>query len=370
MEAVTAEELKHATLLSELPEDALAELATGATRAEHAAGQVIFRFGDPGDTCHIVRKGLIRLVTPRDDGTELVLATMSPGDTFGELAVLDPGPRTASAIAIDRSETILIDGVGFGLILDDYPEAAKHMLGELARSITIARNELADQNTILDLRVKERTRDLHESQLEIIRRLSKAAEFRDDDTGMHITRISRFCATLAKAIGFDDDACELILYAAPMHDIGKIGIPDRVLLKPGKLDPDEWTIMKKHPLLGAEMLDGATSQVMRLAKGIARAHHEKWDGTGYPDGLKAEEIPVMARICAIADVFDALTSERPYKKAWPMGDALDIIQKDAGVHFDPNFAPIFVGLGEDQLRQIRENPGEPPMNIKSAPDRT
>ncbi|HWL65640.1 MAG TPA: HD domain-containing phosphohydrolase, partial [Actinomycetota bacterium] len=343
--------LARSDLLGALPPAALEELAGHVRLNEYRAGQVIFREGDLGDSLHIVRSGLVKVVRPGAEGREVTLSTMGPGKTFGELAVLDPAPRSASVVAIDLTHTIEISKAELEELLDRDPGLSRQLLATMARSLTVAKEEVTKQNQVLDLKVQERTQELQESQLEVIRRLGRAAEFRDDDTGLHISRMSRFCARLAAEAGFTDQDCELLLQAAPMHDIGKIGIPDRVLLKPGKLDDEEWEIMKTHPMLGAELLSGATSKVMQLAQGIARAHHEKWNGKGYPDGLKYEDIPILARICTISDVFDALISERPYKNAWTVDDALELIDKQAGEDFDPHLAKLFVGL-EPDLRDI------------------
>lgn len=182
--------------------------------------------------------------------------------------------------------------------------------------------------------------ELKASRLQIVQCLGKAAEYRDNETGMHIIRMSYYSKILALAAGYSEAAAEELLHAAPMHDVGKIGIPDAVLLKPGKLDADEWAVMQQHAAMGAEILGEHSSGVLRLAAKIALCHHEKWNGSGYPRGLVGEEIPHAARIVALADVFDALTSERPYKKAWSVEDALALIKEESGKHFDPELAAL------------------------------
>ena len=196
-------------------------------------------------------------------------------------------------------------------------------------------------NKMLDERVKERTRELNETRLEVIRRLGLAAEFRDNETGYHIIRMSKFSQIIARTYGLGEARAELILNASPMHDIGKIGIPDQILLKPGKLDKQEWEIMKTHAAIGAEILSGHDSELMVMASTIALYHHEKFDGSGYPNGLSGTDIPISARIVALSDVFDALTSERPYKKAWPVEKAVEEIKKCSGSHFDPELVIAF-----------------------------
>jgi response regulator RpfG family c-di-GMP phosphodiesterase len=289
----------------------------------------------------IIRKGLVKILHVGATPEQGTLSTMGPGEVFGELAVIDPAPRSATAMAIDVTETIEVPKGNVDKVLDASPEAARRMLGSLARSLTVAKEQLAQQNEILDLKVRERTRDLRETQLEVIRRLGRAAEFRDDDTGLHIYRMSRACVLLAKAAGLSERDCELLLEAAPMHDVGKIGIADEILLKPGRLEPEEFEIMKSHTTIGSELLSGSSSPVMQMAQVIALSHHEKWDGSGYPQGLKGEDIPLLARICCVCDVFDALISERPYKKAWTVAEAAAEIEKSAGTHFDPHLADLF-----------------------------
>ncbi len=205
----------------------------------------------------------------------------------------------------------------------------------------LAHRVLHDQKDVLEQMVRERTEELHHTRLQVVQRLGMAAEYRDEETGNHILRMSHICALLAKEIGWDDNQCDLILNASPMHDIGKIGIPDAILLKPGRFEPEEWEIMKTHATIGAQLLDGDDSDLMRMARDIARSHHEKWDGSGYPNGLSGEQIPVAGRIAALADVFDALTSERPYKKAWAIEEAVELIQQNSGKHFDPLLVEVF-----------------------------
>ena len=189
-----------------------------------------------------------------------------------------------------------------------------------------------------------RMEELRETRLQIVQRLGRAAEYKDNETGMHVIRMSHFSQLLALAAGCSPAWAEDLLNAAPMHDVGKIGIPDAVLRKPGPLDADEWATMRRHPEIGAEIIGEHPSGVLQLAREIALAHHEKWDGSGYPRGLAGEAIPLSARIVAIADVFDALTTRRPYKEPWPVQDALDHITAQAGQHFDPALVPLFVPL--------------------------
>ncbi len=191
--------------------------------------------------------------------------------------------------------------------------------------------------------------EIKELSLEIIFRLAKAAEYRDEHTGYHIQRVSHYCVAIGTYLGLDNEALEVLKYASPLHDIGKLGIPDAILLKPGALTKEEWEIMKLHTTIGAQILSGSKIRYLKAAEKIALYHHEKWDGTGYPEGLKGEKIPLFARITAIADVFDALTTDRPYRKALSVEDALQIIKNERGSHFDPQIVDIFFKIKEEIL---------------------
>lgn len=213
--------------------------------------------------------------------------------------------------------------------------------------------QVRDQNVILEERVRERTRELEETRMEVVRRLAIAAEYKDNETGLHVVRMSKVAKVLALAIGMSEEDAELILHAAPMHDIGKIGIADDILLKPGKLTPEERTIMMEHSRIGAEILGEHEWPLMQMARIVALTHHEKWDGTGYPKGLNGADIPLVGRICAIADVFDALTSDRPYKTGWPIDEAVNFIKEQSGQHFDPELVDKFLEC-LPEITHIRE----------------
>jgi putative two-component system response regulator len=194
--------------------------------------------------------------------------------------------------------------------------------------------------------------ELRQTRLEIIRRLGLAAEYKDNETGLHVIRMSYLSRILGQAAGMSHIQVDNLFNAAPMHDIGKIGTPDAVLLKKGALDPGEWAIMRNHSAIGASILGEHPSELMQMAHRIAITHHEKWDGTGYPNGLKGTGIPIEGRIVAIADVFDALTSERPYKSAWTVEAALAFLEEKSGSHFDPTLVTLFLGL-EPEIREIK-----------------
>jgi putative two-component system response regulator len=184
--------------------------------------------------------------------------------------------------------------------------------------------------------------ELKRTRLQIIQRLGRAAEYKDNETGMHVMRMSHYSKVIALAYGHSAKDADALFLAAPMHDVGKIGIPDSIMLKPGKLTPEEIAIMQKHPEIGAEILGESDSDLIELAKVVAMTHHEKWDGTGYPKQLKGKDIPIEGRIVALADVFDALTSVRPYKEAWTVEKAIEFITSQKAQHFDPELVDLFV----------------------------
>ncbi len=205
--------------------------------------------------------------------------------------------------------------------------------------------ELYSLRQELEEKVMLRTREIEDTKLQIIRILGRAAEFKDNETGMHVIRMSHYSRLIAQVLAPDDQKwVDLIFKAAPMHDIGKIGVPDHILQKEGSLNEEEWSIMKGHPSFGAMILGDDRSELLRLARQIALAHHEKYDGTGYPKGLKGKEIPLSARIVTIADVFDALTTKRPYKEAWDIETTLKYMEENAGKHFDPEIFEVFKSI--------------------------
>ena len=251
-------------------------------------------------------------------------------------------------------------------------EIMDHTLGKVMERAKLVLENRNYQDHLEEL-VRQRTEEVEQARRQIMQRLSRAAEYKDDETGHHVIRVGEMSALLAKAMGLSEKQCELLRECAPLHDIGKIGIPDHVLLKPGRLDAEEWDIMRKHCVFGCEILgplaskeeatrtcsdpasicETAENEYLRLARILALCHHEKWDGSGYPLGLKGEEIPLEARIVAVVDVYDALTSDRPYKKAMSVEQSLGILREGAGRHFDPRVVDAvlrsrdaFVAIGE------------------------
>lgn len=215
-----------------------------------------------------------------------------------------------------------------------------------------------DKKGVLEEMVRKRTAEVIQSRLEIVQRLGRASEYRDNETGRHILRMSHSAALLAKQIGWSKERCDLMLYASPMHDLGKIGISDTIMLKPARLTDEERAIMETHTTIGADILSGSNNELLETARIIALTHHERWDGSGYPRKLSGEEIPMEGRVAAVVDVFDALTSIRPYKKAWPIEEAVEDMRKNSGTHFDPKLVDHFMKIMPGIL-QIRERFSEP-----------
>ena len=211
---------------------------------------------------------------------------------------------------------------------------------------------LLNQNSELERLVHERTRQLQLNQLETVRRLGQAAEYRDDQTGTHIVRVSQAAGRLARALGQSEDFISAIGHAAQLHDLGKLAIPDSILLKPGRLTDEEMQAMRQHVALGAQILAGSECPILSMAEQIARYHHERWDGKGYLEGLEGLQIPLCARILSVVDVFDALTSERPYKRAWTHAEALAEIERGRGTQFDPDLVDEFLRVAEE-IYQIK-----------------
>ena len=289
----------------------------------------------------------------------ILLDLMMPElDGFGVMARLCSFENTAPIIVLTALDDTDSRHRAFAAGARDYltkPFTAEEMHARVHNLLLahLSQQKLSQENIALDEAVRQRTEDLERSKLEALKLLGRAAEYRDNETGLHVVRMAKFSQIIAIAAVMDNNKAEQLLHAAPMHDIGKIGIPDSILLKPGRLDEKEWEVMKTHATIGAEILQQGDSDVLRLAAEIAITHHEKWDGSGYPHGLVGEAIPLSGRIIAIADVFDALTSERPYKKVWPIEKAVELIQSEEGKHFDPRLVKLFLTV-LPEIIEIRE----------------
>ncbi len=273
----------------------------------------------------------------------ILLDIMMPEiDGYQVCKALKSQPNTAHIPVIFVTAKIAPEDEIKGLELGAVDYLTKPITPAIALQRVKTHLALYDQQRTLYEKVKEQTEEINQGKLETIHSLGRAAEFKDNETGMHVKRMSHYCYILARSMGFNEQDAETLRDAAPMHDVGKIGIPDRVLLKPGKLDAEEWQIMQRHVEYGVEILGQFNdSTLMKVAIDIAQNHHEKWNGLGYPRGIAGQEIPLSARIAAVADVFDALTSERPYKAAWDIERAVSLLQEEKGQHFDPDVVDHF-----------------------------
>lgn len=292
----------------------------------------------------VATRGMKALEIARSMPVDIILldVMMPEMDGFETCRLLkeDPLTRRIPVIFVTARGEVNDESTGFSCGGVDY--ITKPIRASVVRARIKTHLALYDQNRALEYRVQERTAELNETRLEILHRLGRAAEYKDNETGMHVIRMSSYCKIIGREYGLPDDETELLFNVSPMHDIGKIGIPDRVLLKPGRLDENERKIIETHCNIGREIIGSHRSELLHAAAIVAYTHHEKWDGSGYPEGLRGIEIPIFSRILAIADVFDALTSERPYKCAWTIDEAVAEIRKCSGTHFDPALIEVFI----------------------------
>jgi CHASE2 domain-containing sensor protein len=264
----------------------------------------------------------------------LLAALMAPGAGVAWLVI--------AQLAFNRGWVLPVAAPLFALALGTVVTIGAGYAAERRR-----RRHVAQRNEALEEAVRERTSELRETQLEIINRLAAVTESRDETTGLHLGRIGRLCEQLGVALGLSPAEAETLRHASLLHDVGKVAVPDAILTKPGPLSDEEWVVMREHAAAGAAMLAGSRAPVMRMAEEIALTHHERWDGAGYPARLTGEAIPLVGRICAVCDVFDALRSERPYKQPWPLEEALDELRRERGRHFDPVVVDAFLDMVGD-----------------------
>ena len=356
-------DLKSATIL--VVDDEPANVVLIETILNSHGYEQVYSTQDPTQVLGLYRQHDIALIL-----LDINMPVMDGYDVMAQLKALD-GSDLPPILVLTAQHSQNFRQRAFDAGARDYVTKPFDVNELLSRVRNLLQAELAQQymrkqNDILDQRVSERTQalqvaqqQLHDSRLQVVRRLGRAAEFRDNETGLHIIRMSKIAALLGRAAGMNEEECDLLLNAAPMHDIGKIGIPDEILLKPGRFELDEWRIMQSHAQIGADILSGDDSNLLVMAAEIALTHHEKWDGSGYPRGLKGKEIPLVGRLCALADVFDALTSKRPYKPAWSEADALEYLVGESGRHFDPDLVEHFLALFPKiaSIRKMHSEPG-------------
>ena len=291
--------------------------------------------------------------------------------TIAETAALSEAPRDTVRF---RNRYRAVDGRYVWLEWSATASPSEGVIHAVARDISVqceAEQQLANNAHVLEVKVARRTQELEAARAETLQRLALAAEFHDDDTSRHTERVGVTAAEIAARLGLDAEQVQLVREAAPLHDVGKLAISDMILLKRGKLTDEEYEIMKTHAALGARLLSGSSSRELRMAATIAETHHERWDGAGYPAGLAGEAIPLVGRIVTVADVFDALTHDRPYKRAWPVERAIAEIRRGAGSQFDPRVVAAFLAVCADNGTlppdgpQQRPPSGRPPRRLRS-----
>ncbi|MCL2915408.1 response regulator [Shewanella corallii] len=310
------------------------DISTNLTLCKKILGQAGYR------TC-FAQSGHEALERAKAENPDLILLdVMMPGmDGYEVCRILknDKQTRHIPVVFLTALEDESDETEGFAVGAVDYilkPISAPRLLARVRNQLSLVRMEL-----------------LEKTQRLIVEKLGRAAEYKDNETGFHVIRMSHYSRILALALGLPECQADLLFHAAPMHDVGKIGTPDYILLKQDKLSPEEWEIMKQHPAIGADIIGEHPIPLLQSAREIALTHHEKWDGSGYPRGLKGEEIPLFGRIVAIADVFDALASRRPYKRGWSLDDTCKRLKDDAGTHFDPELVEVF--LRPDTLAKVK-----------------
>lgn len=342
----------------ELLADLLAPLGYEVRLAENGQRALELVGNDPPDVI------LLDVMMPDLDGFEVARRIKSDKTAQGipvvmvtalnsvedRVKALQAGANDFLSKPVDRLE--LEATVGSQMQVKAYHDFMKNYQIKLEAEVARRTEELS--TTLLKLK---------RASLDTIMRLARAAEYKDEDTGSHILRMSSYAAVVARHLGLGETVAQWILYAAPMHDVGKIGIPDEILLKPGKLNDAEWVIMRTHTTIGASILSGAKAGYLKLAEIIALTHHERWDGQGYPNGLKGNQTPLVGRITAITDVFDALTTKRPYKDAFPLEKAYAIIREGRGSHFDPEVVDAFFAV-EQEILAIKEKYGDDELNLE------
>lgn len=346
-------ELENKSALSILIVDDEALVRDILARYLTAEGYCCHTACDAISAMHILREHSIDLVTtdmnmPGVSGVELLEQIRN---TYPDIAVLMLTGCGETSTAINA----LTKGA-FAYLLK--PVQRKELIFQVLQGIerSLLRKERKRYTEELEYRVQEQTHALRHAHEETIHRLVAASSYRDEETGSHIRRTGLFSEALARAAGWSKNECDLIRMAAPMHDVGKIGIPDAILRKPGRLTPEEYEVMKRHTAIGADMLRGSTSPILKLACEIAQHHHERWDGSGYPAGISRESIPESARILAIVDVYDALSHDRVYRPAMQEEEVIKILQQGSGSHFDPGLLGMFFGILEEIQEIADANP--------------
>lgn len=322
--------------------------------------------GKAGYRCREAEDVPHALAALAEEPADLVLCDIQmPGASGLDLVkTLRPRIPDTSVLMVSSSEDAetaieCLQQGAFGYVLK--PFQPREILVQVNGALRRRMLEIAfrDREAQLAQKVREQTVEIRNSREEISFRLIAASEHRDNETGQHVRRIGLFAAEMARLLGWDEDHLETLQAAAPMHDIGKIGVPDAILQKPGSLTEEEWVVMKRHTTMGATILKGSTVPFIQMGARISVGHHEKWDGTGYPKGLSGEQIPIEARITTLVDVYDALSNRRHYKDPWPEDQVIGLIRKNRGAHFDPDLVDLFLAHLDRFRAILLSNPDEP-----------
>ena len=313
---------------------------------------IVLREGERSSALYVIKNGTARAVSSDNDGHEVEHNVLRPGDHFGEMSFIDDEPRSVTVVTSEKSDLLIIPREPFKKILSTHPDISFTLMKGLSRNLRKATRHIEDLIFVVS------HQELHNAHLDTLGRLVMAAEYKDEYTGEHIARVSGYSGFIAQELGLPEQDALDIRHAALMHDIGKIGIPEHILLKPGKLTDDEFAIIKTHPLIGAKILSNPQSNLLKYAHQVALSHHERFDGSGYPYGLSGEVIPLAARIVGLADTFDALISKRPYQAACPVEAAFDVLKKERGKHFDPVIVDVFLAHREKIIALKEELTGK------------
>ncbi len=345
------EAMRHTSLLSAIPDDLLVQLAERATDRQFVRGDFVCRDGEYSNSLYLIIAGEVDIIKDLRDG-ELILARLGAGQPFGEMGLIDDSPRSASVrVASDSLQVLELSRDDVVNLLQTHPGVLFEMVKLLNQRL---RQMDIDHAQIMQAKIDELAESnqrLQKSYDDTLLALSQALDLRDQSSGGHLQRVTAYSLLIAEQLNLPPEGVESLRLGSLLHDIGKIGVSDAILHKNGKLTEDEWGLMRKHPAWGRSIIEGV--DFLRRALGVIEAHHEWWDGRGYPYGLRGTAIPLEARIFAVADVFDALTVERPYKAAWSPDAAREQILSEAGTHFDPQVVAAFRAVYERLVEVMR-----------------
>lgn len=325
--------------LADLEPEFLVNIRNVCERRTFPPGHILFRQGDPGNDLYIVASGQVEIYRMDNDGRQVLLDTNRPGDVFGELALVADMPRAAMAITVNETEMLTLNKANLLSLLIKKPDRLFKIIGLISQRLVDQDNRVIEELRTINQQLVNAYQKLDESYTATLVSLNGALDLRDSATEGHSRRVVAFSLMLGKALDVEGDALIALERGALLHDVGKIGVPDAILRKPGPLTDAEWRTMRKHPEWGAKIVRDIP--FLQDEAEIVYSHHERWNGTGYPRGLKGDAIPLGARIFAIADVFDALVSQRPYKEGMSFDDAYDYIIEAAGIEFDPRVVDVF-----------------------------